>query len=72
MAYGSQNRWTARALGREAGIDVGLRQYMLRVYNYMASGLALTGIVAYLAAASGFYAQLVHTPPLLWIVLLAP
>ena len=24
-----------------ADIDVGLRQYMLRVYNYMASGLAL-------------------------------
>jgi len=31
-------------------IDVGLRQYMLNVYNYMAGGLALTGIVAYIAA----------------------
>ena len=40
----------------QVGIDVGLRDYMLRVYNYMASGLALTGIVAYVAAASGFYA----------------
>jgi hypothetical protein len=28
-------------------IDVGLRAYMLRVYNYMAAGLAITGIVAY-------------------------
>ena len=27
-------------------IDAGLRQYMLSVYNYMASGLALTGLVA--------------------------
>lgn len=33
-----------------ADIDVGLRQYMLRVYNLMASGLALTGIIAYVGA----------------------
>jgi len=36
-------------------VDVGLRQYMLHVYNYMAGGLALTGIVAYMAATSGLY-----------------
>ncbi|MBL8631487.1 MAG: Bax inhibitor-1/YccA family protein [Rhodospirillaceae bacterium] len=33
-----------------ADIDVGLRQYMLRVYNYMASGLLLSGIVAVVVA----------------------
>ncbi|NQV47639.1 MAG: Bax inhibitor-1/YccA family protein [Rhodospirillaceae bacterium] len=33
-----------------AGIDVGLREYMLKVYNLMASGLALTGIIAYFSA----------------------
>ena len=71
MALGSQPRWTVRTAGAEAGIDVGLRDYMLRVYNYMASGLALTGIVAYVAAASGFYASIAHTP-LLWLVILAP
>jgi FtsH-binding integral membrane protein len=31
-----------------AAIDVGLRAYMLRVYNYMAAGVALTGVVAWL------------------------
>jgi uncharacterized protein len=31
-----------------AAIDAGLRAYMLRVYNYMAAGVALTGVVAYL------------------------
>jgi FtsH-binding integral membrane protein len=31
-------------------IDEGLRAYMLRVYNYMASGVALTGIVSWLIA----------------------
>ena len=55
----------------QAQIDEGLRAYMLRIYNYMASGLALTGIVAYVAAASGFYASIAGTP-LIWLVMLAP
>jgi len=44
---------------------------MLRIYNYMASGLALTGIVAYVFAQSGLYQQLAQTP-LIWLVMLAP
>jgi FtsH-binding integral membrane protein len=52
-------------------VDVGLRQYMLNVYNYMAGGLALTGIVAYFGATSGLYRAIFGTP-LYWIVLLAP
>ena len=32
---------------RAAAIDVGLRAYMIRVYNYMAAGVALTGVVAW-------------------------
>jgi uncharacterized protein len=56
--------------GQEWG-DYGLRQYMLRVYNYMTGGLLLTGGVAYIAAASGFYASIAATP-LFWVVLLAP
>jgi uncharacterized protein len=71
MAYDSGNRWAVRGAVPQVDIDVGLRAYMLRIYNYMASGLALTGIVAYAAAASGFYAQIAGTP-LVWIVMLAP
>jgi uncharacterized protein len=52
-------------------IDVGLRQYMLGIYNYMAGGLAVTGVVAYFAATSGLY-QAIFGTPLFWIVLLAP
>jgi uncharacterized protein len=33
---------------RTIAIDQGLRAYMIRVYNYMAMGVALTGIVAWL------------------------
>ena len=32
---------------RAAVIDAGLRAYMIRVYNYMAAGVALTGVVAW-------------------------
>jgi uncharacterized protein len=74
MAYGSQPRWTDRSAATQVGIDVGLRDYMLRIYNYMASALALTGIVAYVAAMGGrdsFIAHIYHTP-LMWLVILAP
>ena len=75
MALGQQPRWTVRpAAGAQVDIDVGLRDYMLRIYNYMASGLALTGIVAYVAAAGGadsFIAHIYRTP-LMWLVMLSP
>src|SRR5438874_5837973 len=72
MALGSQPRWTVRpAVGVPVDIDVGLRDYMLRIYNYMAAGLALTGIVAYLFAQSGVYQELARTP-LIYLVMLAP
>ncbi len=35
-----------------AGIDEGLRAYMLRVYNYMAGGLAISGLVAYFVSSN--------------------
>jgi FtsH-binding integral membrane protein len=45
--------------------DAGLRAYMLRVYNWMASGLLLTGAVAFGIAntslINAFY-PLVQTP----------
>jgi len=74
MAYGSQPRWTDRSAATQLDIDVGLRNYMLRIYNFMASGLALTGIVAYVAAMGGrdsFIAHIYHTP-IMWLVILAP
>jgi len=44
---------------------------MLRVYNYMASGVLLTGIVALLFANSGLAEQVLSTP-LRWLIVLAP
>jgi FtsH-binding integral membrane protein len=66
-----------------AGTDEGLRAYMLQVYNYMAGGLALTGIVAYVTysmAVTGSGAapaltplgQVLYASPLKWVIMLAP
>ena len=62
---------SAWATTTPAAFDAGLRSYMLGIYNRMAGGLALTGIVAYAAAATGFYAQIAATP-FIWFVMLAP
>ncbi|CAA7626936.1 Bax inhibitor-1/YccA family protein [Magnetospirillum sp. SS-4] len=72
MAFGTDRRYMTTAQAEAAQIDVGLRQYMLRVYNYMASGLALTGIVALLVASSPMLTQAIFGTPLYWVVLLAP
>jgi FtsH-binding integral membrane protein len=52
-------------------IDPGLRRYMLRVYNFMAGGLIVSGLTGYAAAQTGFYQQIAGTP-LIWVVMLAP
>lgn len=54
-----------------AARDAGLRSYMLSVYNYMTSGVLLTGIVALGFASSGLAAQVLMTP-LRWLIILAP
>jgi FtsH-binding integral membrane protein len=74
MSYYDSNRrrpYDGRFGAPSATIDAGLRAYMLRVYNYMAGGLAVTGIVAYVAASSGFYQAIAGTL-LIWLVMLAP
>lgn len=50
----------------DQAVDAGLRSYMLSVYNYMASGVLLTGIVALLAFTSGVTLSMIQSP--LWFV----
>jgi FtsH-binding integral membrane protein len=66
----------------QASFDVGLRAHMIRVYNYMASGLALSGIVAFALFSSpelaGLFFQVsprgavVGLNGLGWVAILAP
>ncbi len=53
-------------------LDEGLRAHMLRIYNYMGIGLALTGIVAMLVAATPALYVPIFSTPLKWVVMLAP
>ncbi|HYC64200.1 MAG TPA: Bax inhibitor-1/YccA family protein [Reyranellaceae bacterium] len=76
-----QNQYDPRTTGvnpaavgvPRAARDAGLRSYMLSVYNYMASGVLLTGIVAMLFAGSSIGQSIMMGPGLLkWLIVFAP
>ncbi|MCM2293378.1 Bax inhibitor-1/YccA family protein [Allorhizobium sp. BGMRC 0089] len=72
--------YQARSGARSAEvIDQGLRAYMLKVYNLMALGLAITGIAAFLAFQFAIdngqltaFGQAIYVSPLKWVVIFAP
>jgi FtsH-binding integral membrane protein len=75
MAYSPDFRTnTAPAYGvaGAAAIDQGLRAYMLRVYNWMASGLLLTGVVAYGVANTSLIQLFYHPVPTEYGTRIAP
>ena len=55
---------------RTSAVDAGLRVHMLRVYNYMAIGVGLTGLVAMLTYQ--FTGPELLQSPLIWVFMLAP
>ena len=73
---------TRPVAGVDAGYDEGLRSYMLSIYNYMASGVLLTGVIALLVSSNPtmlavFFAQNPESgrvgPTILgWIAMLSP
>lgn len=52
--------------------DGGLRKHMLSIYNYMTSGVLLSGIIALFMANSGMTQALFSNPILPWIIMLSP
>lgn len=74
--FNYDNRAVRGGVQSGAMIDEGLRSYMLKVYNLMALGLAITGIAAYatfaLATTSPAFATAIYGSPLRWVVMLAP
>ena len=86
MEFNKQNIQSRRATTSETHvIDEGLRAYMLKVYNYMTSGIFLTGIISLflfklsaVVAPDGSIAGLtsvgnaLYNSALMWIVMLAP
>ena len=88
MEFNRQNATVKSSVSDAQVIDQGLRSYMLKVYNYMASGVFLTGVVSLLLfRLSGGYdiqvtssgisgltgiGQALFASPLMWVVMLAP
>ena len=79
------NRKSFTKVADQAVIDEGLRAYMLKVYNYMTTGLLFTGLVAYFFSKASIvtneFGQIIGVTsvgamlfdsPLKWIVMLAP
>ncbi|MFC6621061.1 Bax inhibitor-1/YccA family protein [Novosphingobium panipatense] len=66
--FGASPSLDGRTAGRTT-YDAGLRRHMLSIYNYMASGVLLSGIVALLFAP---YALQMMQSPIKWVVMLAP
>ncbi|MDZ4306796.1 Bax inhibitor-1/YccA family protein [Allopontixanthobacter sp.] len=70
--FGTSPNLTGEVAGREI-FDAGLRKHMLSIYNYMASGVLLTGIVSLLFAQSGLTESVLLSGGILsWIIMLAP
>jgi FtsH-binding integral membrane protein len=88
MEFNKQNTTIKSSISDAQIVDQGLRNYMLKVYNYMGSGVFLTGIVSLLLfKLSGGYdiqvsstgitgltgiGQALFASPLMWVVMLAP
>ena len=72
MATGPERGYLNAARADVGQIDAGLRQYMLSVYNYMAGGLALTGIVAFLISTSPSLQMTIWGSPLRYVAMFAP
>ena len=88
MEFNKQNIQSKTTSAETHVIDEGLRAYMLKVYNYMASGILITGFISLiLFQFSGGYAiqvtsmgitgtnsfgDLIYKSPLMWVLMLAP
>ena len=73
MGVGTSQSLSGASVPRTREVfDAGLRKHMLSIYNYMTSGVLLTGVVALLTARSGLGATIMSGGPLAWIVMLSP
>ena len=85
MEFNKQNIQSKVRTSESHVIDEGLRAYMLKVYNYMSSGIFLTGIISLLLfklsvvmSPDGSITGLtslgtaLYNSALMWVVMLAP
>ena len=64
--YGSASR------EMDMGLNAGLRGFMLGVYNKLALGIAVSGVIAYIAGSVAPISAVIFSSPIMWIVMFAP
>jgi FtsH-binding integral membrane protein len=73
MAEFENQAYRARPASADAAaIDQGLRAYMISVYQYMALGVGLTGLVAYWVSQTPAIYEPIFGSGLVWVAMLAP
>jgi len=70
--YTNKNNSNVGAQAKTSEYDEGLRAYMLKVYNHMSVGIAITGVMAYLVANTPALLQMLFSGPQAYIVMFAP
>ena len=79
------NQQSFTKVGDQTAIDEGLKAYMLKVYNYMTTGLLVTGLIAFFFGKASIITNnageivaltsigsLLFSSPLMWIIMFAP
>jgi FtsH-binding integral membrane protein len=68
----SRQNYYSSSISSSATRDVGLRDYMLKVYNFMAIALAISGATAFLVASSPQLMNRIFGTQLRWVAIFAP
>ena len=71
IEYNSKTSFASSA-SRTSTFDSALRDYMVKVYQYMSIALAISGLVAFMVASSPALMQAIFGTPLAFVVMLAP
>lgn len=66
QAYGATSR------DMDMSMNAGLRSFMLGVYNKLALGIAVSGIIAFIAGSVAPVSAVIYSQPIIWIVMFAP
>jgi FtsH-binding integral membrane protein len=66
------SRFQSAVKSESKSYDLGLRDFMIGVYNNMFIGIAITAVVALLVSSSASLMQLIHATPLKYVIMFAP
>lgn len=68
----TNNKSFSQVASSASSYDAGLREYMIKVYNFMAIALGISGLVAFLTASSPTLMGALFGTPLAYVVMFAP